>query len=144
VSIIQEPTHQQDVIEAAPVAPKVVELRHGDHVDTIESVNRVFVQQRRLAFTYGAVFFLVTLLIPAFSVWWPWWYSVEIWGGFTANYFVVALLYFVFLWVMAWVYSMQADKLDGQLATMDIEEQQRLEVENIRQAAAALDEGGAR
>jgi uncharacterized membrane protein (DUF485 family) len=143
VSIIEEPT-QQNVTEAAPVAPKVVELRHGDHVDTIESVNRVFVQQRRLAFSYGAVFFLVTLLIPAFSVWWPWWYSVEIWGGFTANYFVVALLYFVFLWVMAWVYSMQADKLDRQLAHMDIEEQQRLEVESIRDAAVALDEGDTR
>ena len=91
-------------------------IQHGDHVDTIESVDVVFRAQRRLSFTYGAVFFGVTLFIPAASVWWEGWFAVPIWGGFTANYLFVSLLYFVFLWVMAWSYSKQADRLDERLA----------------------------
>lgn len=93
-------------------------IRHGDHTDTIESVDTVFRAQRKLSFTYGAVFFAVTLAIPASSVWWETWYSVPIWGGFTANYLFVSLLYFVFLWVMAWTYSKQADRLDETLMEM--------------------------
>lgn len=116
--------------------------RHGEHVDTIENVDFVFRKQRKLSFTFGAIFFAVTLLIPVFTVWWPWWWEVSFWGGFTANYFVVALLYFVFLWAMAWIYSHMADKLDEQLAHMDVEEQQRDEIGRIRRAAA-MDEGSA-
>jgi len=88
-------------------------------MDTIADVNEVFRLQRRLSFTYGAVFFIVTLAIPAGSVWLDWWHSTTIWGGFTPNYAFVAILYFVFLWVMAWSYSKQADKLD---ATLHLEE----------------------
>jgi uncharacterized membrane protein (DUF485 family) len=92
-------------------------------MDTIESVDVVFRAQRKLSFTYGAVFFAVTLAIPASSVWWQGWYSTPIWGGFTLNYLFVSLLYYVFLWTMAWTYSKQADKLDGKLMHMadDIE-----------------------
>jgi uncharacterized membrane protein (DUF485 family) len=116
-------------------------MRHGEFVDTIENVNMVFAKQRRLSFGFGAVFFAVTLLIPAFTVWWPWWWEVKIWGGFTANYLVVSLLYFVFLWVMAWTYAARADKLDAELASADIENygvQQELEVEELK---AAVEEG---
>lgn len=94
-------------------------MRHGDHVDTIDDVNTVFRAQRKLSFTYGAIFFAVTLFIPAASLWWPAWYTTPIWGGFTLNYFSVAIAYFVFLWVMAWTYARQADKLD---ATLHVEE----------------------
>ena len=90
-------------------------VQHGDHIDTIETVDKVFAEQRKLSFTYGAVFFAVTLAVPALSVWAPGWYATPIWGGFTANYLFVALIYFVFLWVMAWTYSKQADKLDEKL-----------------------------
>jgi uncharacterized membrane protein (DUF485 family) len=78
-------------------------------------VDVVFRAQRKLSFTYGAVFFAVTLFIPAASVWWSAWYAVPFWGGFTLNYFVVSIGYFVFLWVMAWTYANQADKLDASL-----------------------------
>jgi hypothetical protein len=92
--------------------------QHGEHIDTIESVDLVFRAQRKLSFTYGAIFFAVTLAIPASSVWWQGWYSVPIWGGFTANYLFVSLLYYFFLWGMAWTYSKQADKLDDRLMQM--------------------------
>jgi uncharacterized membrane protein (DUF485 family) len=95
-------------------------LRHGDHVDTIADVNIVFRAQRKLSFTYGAIFFGVTLFIPAASLWWPAWHSTAIWGGFTLNYLSVGILYFVFLWVMAWTYANQADKLD---ATLHVDEE---------------------
>lgn len=96
----------------------VTRMQHGEHVDTIESVDIVFRAQRKLSFTYGAVFFAVTLAIPASSVWWQGWYAVPIWGGFTANYLFVALVYYVFLWTMAWTYSKQADRLDDRLMHM--------------------------
>lgn len=93
-------------------------MQHGDHIDTIESVDAVFTAQRRLSFTYGAVFFAVTLAIPASSVWWETWYAVEIWGGFTLNYLVVSLLYYLFLWGMCYSYIVQADRLDEKLMQM--------------------------
>mgnify|MGYP001039405450 FL=1 len=107
-------------------------VQHGDHVDTIESVDAVFREQRKLSFTYGAVFFAVTLAIPALSVWWKGWYAVPIWGGFTANYLFVSLLYYIFLWTMAWTYSKQADKLDEKLMHL---------ADEITAAAVAGEEG---
>lgn len=94
------------------------QTQHGAHVDTIENVDIVFRAQRKLSFTYGAIFFAVTLAIPASSVWWKGWYATPIWGGFTVNYLFVSLLYYVFLWTMAWTYSKQADKLDETLMHM--------------------------
>ena len=89
-------------------------VKFGDHIDTIETVNAVFTEQRKLSFTYGAVFFAVTLAIPLITVTSEWWYD-GVGKGFTPNYFVVSLLYYVFLWSMAWMYSKQADKLDEKL-----------------------------
>ena len=99
--------------KTAAVSGKFVQF--GDHIDTLETVDTVFKEQRKLSFTYGAVFFAVTLAIPALSVWAPAWYETPFWGGFTLNYFVVSLAYFLFLWTMAWTYSKQADKLDEKL-----------------------------
>jgi uncharacterized membrane protein (DUF485 family) len=93
-------------------------LKWGNHMDTMDTVDTVFRQQRKLSFTYGFWFFVVTLAIPALTVWVPGWYATPIWGGFTANYFVVSLAYFLFLWVMAWTYSKQADKLDERLMVL--------------------------
>jgi len=95
-----------------------VQIQHGNHIDTIESVDAVFRVQRKLSFTYGAVFFAVTLAIPAMSVWWESWYAVPVWGGFTLNYLFVSLLYYVFLWVLSYAYIKQADALDERLSHM--------------------------
>ncbi|MDZ4655695.1 MAG: hypothetical protein U1F44_07460 [Coriobacteriia bacterium] len=102
----------------AATAGSRAQIQHGTHIDTIENVDIVFRAQRKLSFTYGAWFFGVTLAIPASSVWWKGWYATPIWGGFTMNYLFVSLLYYVFLWTMAWTYSKQADKLDEQLMHM--------------------------
>lgn len=93
-------------------------MKVGNHMDTMETVDTVFHQQRRLSFTYGAVFFGVTLGIPAGSVWVESWYAQPIWGGFTPNYLFVSLIYFLFLWTMAWSYAKQADGLDRKLNAM--------------------------
>jgi hypothetical protein len=95
-----------------------IQMQHGEHIDTIESVDVVFRAQRKLSFAYGAAFFAVTLFIPASSVWWETWYAVEIWGGFTLNYLVVSLLYYLFLWGMSFTYMKQADRLDDKLMHM--------------------------
>jgi len=104
-------------------------VQYGDHIDTIETVDIVFKAQRRLSFTYGAVFFAVTLAIPALTNWVEGWYSKWIWGGFTANYIFVGIIYMVFLWVMAWMYSKQADKLDEKLMHLADEAEARLKRE---------------
>lgn len=101
--------------ESGVNADGVKYLRWGNHTDTMETIDIVFHQQRKLSFTYGAVFFAVTLAVPAMTNWVEGWYATPIWGGFTANYLFVSLLYFVFLWAMAWTYSKQADKLDDRL-----------------------------
>lgn len=93
-------------------------IQHGDHVDTIESVDVVFKAQRKLSFTYGAVFFIVTLAVPAMTVAVEGWWKTTIWGGFTANYLFISLIYYFFLWGMAWTYSKKADALDNDLAKM--------------------------
>lgn len=106
------------VKESGVTAEGVKFVRFGKHMDTLETIDVVFKEQRKLSFTYGAIFFGVTLAIPALSVWVPGWYETPIMGGMTANYFVVSLAYFVFLWVMAWTYSKQADKLDERIMHM--------------------------
>lgn len=113
-------TATADTMRGVADAPAVTGafVRHGDHIDTIETVDAVFTEQRRLSFTYGGVFFAVTLAIPALSIWAPGWYATPIIGGFTLNYLFVSFVYFVFLWVMAWTYSKQADKLDEKLMNM--------------------------
>ncbi|MDF1541943.1 MAG: hypothetical protein RQ731_03935 [Anaerosomatales bacterium] len=95
-----------------------IQMQHGDHIDTIESVDAVFRAQRKLSFAYGAVFFVVTLAIPAMSVWWESWYVTPVWGGFTVNYLVVSLLYYLFLWGLSYTYIKKADKLDENLSHM--------------------------
>ncbi|GEM_PF-1154989 len=93
-----------------------VQMQHGNHIDTIESVDAVFREQRKLSFKFAAVFFVVTLAIPAMTVWWKTWYATPIWGGFTMNYLVVSLLYYLFLWTLSYTYIKKADKLDANLA----------------------------
>jgi len=101
--------------ESGVTAQGVKYLKWGTHMDTLDTVDVVFREQRKLSFTYGAIFFAVTLAVPAMTNWVEGWYSVPIWGGFTANYLFVSLLYYLFLWGMAWTYSKQADKLDEKL-----------------------------
>jgi uncharacterized membrane protein (DUF485 family) len=95
-----------------------VQLQHGNHIDTIESVDLVFRAQRKLSFTFALVFFVVTLAIPAMTLWWSTWYTVPIWGGFTANYLFVSLLYYFFLWGLSYLYIKKADSLDERLSHM--------------------------
>jgi len=103
---------------AMNVGTENISRQHGDHTDTIESVDFVFRAQRKLSFSYGGVFFAVTLGIPALTVLVEDWYATPIMGGMTLNWLVVSILYFVFLWVMAWTYAKQADKLDAKLMDM--------------------------
>jgi uncharacterized membrane protein (DUF485 family) len=106
-------------------------VQFGDHLDTIETVDIVFKAQRKLSFTFGAIFFGVTLGIPALSVLSEWWYGTPIWGGFTPNYLFVAIIYFFFLWGMAWTYSKQADKLDERLNKMAEEIEAKVKAQGV-------------
>lgn len=86
-----------------------------EYYDTPEAVDRAFRAQRKLSFTYGAVFFVIVLLIPLLSSTSEWWYGKEIWGGFTWNYLVVALLFHVVYFALGYSYAIKANKLEEEL-----------------------------
>lgn len=83
--------------------------------DTPESVERCFRAQRKLAFTYGAIFFASVLLIPFLSGTSEWWYGKEIFGGFTLNYLVVAIFFHVFYVLLGYFYAKQANDLEDKI-----------------------------
>lgn len=83
--------------------------------DTPEEVERCFRAQRKLSFTYGAIFFASVLLIPFLSGTAEWWYGKEIWGGFTLNYLVVAVLFHIFYFLLGYFYAKQANALEDKL-----------------------------
>jgi uncharacterized membrane protein (DUF485 family) len=83
--------------------------------DTPEEVERCFRAQRALALKFGSVFFASVLLIPFLSWKAEWWYGREIWGGFTWNWLVVAVLYHVFYFLLGYVYAKKANQLEDEL-----------------------------
>ena len=86
-----------------------------EYIDTPEQVDHVFREQRKLSFTYGVIFFTTVLLIPLLSITSEWWYGQEIWGGFTLNYLIIALLYHIFYVSMGYFYAKQANALEDKL-----------------------------
>lgn len=83
--------------------------------DTVEEVDAVFRAQRRLSFTYGAIFLAVTVSIPLLTVTSGSWMGRVIWGGVTINYLVVSFLYQAFYIILGLAYTLQADKLEEEL-----------------------------
>lgn len=86
-----------------------------EYFDSPEMVDRCFKAQRKLSFTYGAVFFAIVLLIPLLSSTSEWWYGKEIWGGFTLNYLVVALFFHVIYFFLGLSYARKANRLEDEL-----------------------------
>ncbi len=88
---------------------------NGEFHETPEMVDMSFRAHRKLSFTYGAIFFASVLLIPFLSSTAEWWYSKTIWGGFTLNYLVVALLFHILYFAMGLSFARQANKLEDKL-----------------------------
>lgn len=77
--------------------------------DAPEDVDLVFRLQRRLSFTLGSVFLLLTLAVPVLSIAWPAWYSVDRWNGITPNFVAVAFLLPASYAILAFLYRRKAD-----------------------------------
>lgn len=86
-----------------------------EEFDTPEEVDAVFRAQRRISFTYGGVFLALTLMIPLLSSTSDYWNDVPVWGGFTLNYLVVAVLFHLFYIVLAVAYTLQSNRLEEEL-----------------------------
>ena len=114
---LSTPEEQQVKIRLSDIDTPERNQPYGTRAKQVLS-DLVFREQRKLSFTYGAVFFIVTLAVPALTIAVEGWWKTTIWGGFTANYLFISLLYYVFLWTMAWTYSKRADALDDRLAAM--------------------------
>lgn len=83
--------------------------------DTVEEVDAVYRAQRKLSFTFGALFLLVTVTIPVLSTTAEWWYGRPVWGGLTLNYLVVAVFYHLAYILIALAYTLQANKLEDEM-----------------------------
>lgn len=81
----------------------------------LAEVERSFTAQKKLSFTFGAYFFLITLLIPFLSITSEWWYAAPIFGGLTLNFWTTLLLFHIVYWLMAFIFVKKANKLDDKL-----------------------------
>lgn len=93
----------------------MAEKKEMEFVDTPEEVDRAYRAQLKLSVTYGIVFFASVLLIPFLSGTAEWWYGRKIWGGFTLNYLVVAIIFHVFYALLGFFYAKQANALEDKL-----------------------------
>jgi uncharacterized membrane protein (DUF485 family) len=82
----------------------------------LEKVNASFSAQRRLSFSFGLYFFLVTLIIPFLSGTSEWWYGTPLIFGLTLNFWTTLLLFHVFYWVLAFVFVRKANRLEDELS----------------------------
>jgi uncharacterized membrane protein (DUF485 family) len=80
--------------------------------EELQQVDASYQQQRKLSFSFGFVFFLVTLLIPFLSGTAEWWYGKPIFAGLTLNFWTTILLFHVFYWTLAFVFVKKANQLD--------------------------------
>ncbi|XEC96737.1 hypothetical protein AB6A23_09500 [Paenibacillus tarimensis] len=83
--------------------------------EELAEVEKTYRAQRKLSFTYGSVFFAVTLLIPFLSGTAEWWYGKPFLFGFTFNLLTSLLLFYVFYWILALFFVKKANKLDDDL-----------------------------
>lgn len=90
-------------------------LEAGDQFDTVAEVDACYRAQRRLSFTYGGIFLAITLTIPLLTATAPAWNNQPVWGGFTLNYLVVAILYHVAYVLLGLAYTIQANRLEDEI-----------------------------
>lgn len=86
--------------------------------EELEKVNASFRAQRKLSFSFGAYFFLITLLIPFLSGTAEWWYGTPLIFGLTLNFWTTLLLFHIFYWLLAYVFVKRANRLDDDLKNM--------------------------
>ncbi|WP_400164038.1 hypothetical protein ACAF76_013230 [Brevibacillus sp. TJ4] len=86
--------------------------------EELAKVNASFLAQRKLSFTFGLYFFLITLLIPFLSGTAEWWYGTPLIFGLTLNFWTTLLLFHVFYWLLAFVFVKRANRLDDDLKNL--------------------------
>ncbi|MFY0543482.1 hypothetical protein [Brevibacillus sp. H7] len=86
--------------------------------EELEQVERSFRAQRKLSFTFGFYFFLVTLLIPFLSGTSEWWYGKPFLFGLTLNFWSTLLLFHVFYWILAYVFVKKANRMDDEIKNL--------------------------
>lgn len=86
--------------------------------EELEKVNASFLAQRRLSFSFGGYFFLITLLIPFLSGTAEWWYGTPLIFGLTLNFWTTLLLFHLFYWLLAYVFVKRANRLDDDLKNL--------------------------
>jgi len=86
--------------------------------EELEKVNASFHSQRRLSFSFGFYFFLITLIIPFLSGTSEWWYGTPLIFGLTLNFWTTLLLFHIFYWVLAFIFVKRANRLEDELNKM--------------------------
>ena len=68
-------------------------------------------RQLSLSVACGACFLLVLLALPLLNYWAPEWMGQRI-GGFTFTWLVLGVLFFPFVWIIAWVFIRKSIALE--------------------------------
>jgi uncharacterized membrane protein (DUF485 family) len=70
-------------------------------------------KRRQLALSTGCsmAFLAVLLAMPALNYWAPDWMARDV-GGFTLSWLVLGVLFFPFVWVIAWVFIRRSIRLE--------------------------------
>ncbi|CAM4331296.1 DUF485 domain-containing protein [Paenibacillus tarimensis] len=83
--------------------------------EEMRQVDQSYKQQRKLSFSFGTVFFVVTLMIPFLSGTAEWWYGRPFLAGLSLNFWTTVLLFHLFYWVLAYLFVRRANQLDEKL-----------------------------
>lgn len=89
-----------------------------DDFDTPTEVNANFRTQRRVAVSYGLVFLVVVLGVPALNIVLDWWTEARLLGGMSPSFVMAAVGLYVFFFVLAVAAASLANAVeDGMLGS---------------------------
>jgi uncharacterized membrane protein (DUF485 family) len=83
----------------------------GDRVHSEEFLSGLKRRQLGLSMGCAVAFLAVLLAMPALNYWLPDWMSRNV-GGFTLSWLVLGVLFFPFVWVIAWVFIRRSIRLE--------------------------------
>jgi uncharacterized membrane protein (DUF485 family) len=111
------PNSQESTTTMKPSADRKKQVQATQFVsfEEMQQVEQSYRMQRKLSFSFGFLFFALTLLIPFLGGTAVWWYGTPIFLGLTLNFWTSILLFHVLYWLIAFFFVRKANRLDEHL-----------------------------
>ncbi len=84
----------------------------ADHIHSESFLHSLMRRQLRLSIACAAAFLLVLFGLPLLNYFAPDLMSVRV-GGFTLTWLVLGILFFPFVWLIAWIFIRRSIALEG-------------------------------